>query len=330
MSCNHSTSLKKIGVYTSGGDSPGMNAAIRSVVRSALHFGIEVIGIKNGYNGMISNDFISLGLNDVSNIIQRAGTILRTGRSKSFLQFDVRANAASCIAKQGIDSLVCIGGDGSFTGAYQLSKEHNIPIVGIPGTIDNDLYGTDETIGFDTAVNTALEAIDRIRDTAASLDRLFIIEVMGHNSGHIALAVALSGGAEEVFIPETNIGINETILKIKKSTNRGKKSSILVTAEGKKPGRAYDLADILKRKEGWESRVCVLGHIQRGGAPTANDRILASKLGSYAIDCLRSGQTNAMVGVQNGQLVCHPLSEVLSKTKQIDKSVLDLIHRLSN
>jgi 6-phosphofructokinase 1 len=314
--------LKKIGVYSSGGDAPGMNAAIRAVVRIGISQNLEVFGIYAGYNGMIDNKIQSLQLRDMANIIQRGGTVLKTGRSTEFMKPEGREKAAANLKAAGIDALVCVGGDGSFKGAHALWEEHQIPIVGVPGTIDNDIFGSDKTIGFDTAVNTALDAIDRIRDTAASHDRLFIVEVMGRNSGFIASHVGLAGGAEEIFTPEGNTTVDKAIDRIKDAIARGKTSSILITAEGQKPGRAYDLADAIRKKSGMDAKVCILGHQQRGGSPTAADRILASRMGAAAVDSLQKGFCDIMIGTEGERLVQVPLDLV---TKNEKKSQLDLI-----
>lgn len=314
--------MKKIGVYTSGGDAPGMNAAIRAVVRTAISQNVEVVGIISGYVGMIEGRFQKLSLRDMANIIQRGGTVLKTGRSAEFQKAEFRTKAAQNIKAEGIEGLVCIGGDGSFRGALALGNEHQIPVIGIPGTIDNDIFGSDNTIGFDTAVNTALDAIDRIRDTAASHDRLFIVEVMGRNSGFIASYVGLAGGAEEVFTPDGNTTVELAIERIKKSMAKGKNSSILITAEGQKPGRAYDLAEAIRKKTNLDAKVSILGHQQRGGSPTANDRILASRLGAYAVNALLKGQKGLMIGTQGLTLVEVPFKEATETHK---KSPLDLV-----
>ncbi len=322
-------SVKKIGVFTSGGDAPGMNAAIRAVVRTAITQGIEVMGIMQGYIGMIENKMMPLQMRDMANIIQRGGTILKTGRSPEFLKAEYRKKAADNLKANQIDGLVCIGGDGSFRGAQALFSEHQIPVVGIAGTIDNDVYGTDDTIGFDTAVNTALNAIDKIRDTADSHERIFIVEVMGRDSGYIASAVGVSGGAEEILTPENIIPVDKIVEKLKESRARGKTSSILITAEGQKPGRAYDLADSIRKKSGLDAKVCILGHQQRGGSPTANDRILASRLGHAAVLSLIAGKKNMMIGSFGGKLVEISLSDVTSKPKIADKSLIHLARALS-
>lgn len=323
------TEVKKIGVFTSGGDAPGMNAAIRAVVRAALTQNIKVDGIIGGYSGMLEENFTVLGLRSVANVIQRGGTILKTGRCMEFLKPEYRAKAVENLRKQGIDSLVCIGGDGSFTGALALWNEHQFPIIGVPGTIDNDIFGTDNTIGFDTAVNTGLQAIDRIRDTAASHDRLFIVEVMGRNSGFIACSVGLAGGAEEIFIPENPITVDKVVEKIKAAVAKGKKSSILVTAEGQKPGRAYDLAEQIRKKSGLEAKVCILGHQQRGGSPTAIDRILASRLGAAAVQLLLQGQCNLMVGADGERIVTTPFDQAINTEKHVNKDFTNLASLLS-
>lgn len=321
--------IKKIGVYTSGGDAPGMNPAIRAVVRSAVSKQVEVVGIYHGYVGMIENKMHALQMRDMANIIQRGGTILKTGRSAEFLKPEFRAKAAQNLRDQGIDGLICIGGDGSFRGAQALYNEHKIPVVGIAGTIDNDVYGTDDTIGFDTAVNTALQAIDKIRDTADSHDRIFIVEVMGRNSGHIASHVGLAGGAEEILTPDNLIPVDKIVENLKNSRARGKTSSILITAEGQKPGRAYDLADAIRKKSGFDAKVCILGHQQRGGSPTAHDRVLASRLASAAVEALLAGKTNSMIGIQANNLVEISLDLVTTKEKIGDKTLINLARVLS-
>jgi 6-phosphofructokinase 1 len=321
--------IKRIGVLTSGGDAPGMNAAIRAVTRTAISHNLEVYGIRMGYYGVLNSDWSLLDKRSVANIIQRGGTVLKTGRCLEFMQADQRKHGAENLKKQGIEALVCIGGDGTFRGAHALSTEHNIPVIGVPGTIDNDIFGTDRTIGFDTAVNTALDAIDRIRDTAASHNRLFIVEVMGRDSGFIALEVGLAGGAEFIFIPENPTTVDQAVDQIKTSIQSGKTSSIIITAEGQKPGRAYDLAESIRKKAGFEAKVCVLGHIQRGGVPTAMDRNLASRLGSEAVEALLQGHHGKMVGVQNGKVVLVPFDVVVNNKKLAPKELLPLVKILS-
>jgi 6-phosphofructokinase 1 len=319
----------KIGILTSGGDSPGMNAAIRAVVRTALSSGMECVGIYHGYQGLISQDVCTLEAGSVANILQRGGTFLKTGRCQEMFQPDGRKKAALGFKDLRLDALVTIGGDGTFRGALALGQEFSIPCVGVPGTIDNDIFGTDLTIGFDTAVNTALDAIDRIRDTAASHDRLFIVEVMGRESGFIAIEVGLAGGAEAVFIPEGYTSIDDTLKHIQRGIARGKMSSILITAEGQNPGRAYDLADQIRRKSQFEAKVCILGHVQRGGSPTARDRILASRMGAAAVECLKAQQFGVMVGIQGQNLVTVPLSEPAVKKKTVPQELMNLAQVLS-
>ena len=325
-----SSRLQTVGVFTSGGDAPGMNAAIRASVRIALHHGLEVKGAIGGYSGLVTGEFVSLSQSSMGNIIQRGGTILKTGRCPEFHGAEARAKAVANARAAGIDAFVCIGGDGSFAGAHILWKEHRFPIIGVPATIDNDIYGTDLTIGFDTAVNVALDAIDRIRDTAASHDRLFIVEVMGRDSGFIAVDVGMAGGAEEIFYPENPVTVDKAIDHIRRGMARGKKSSILVAAEGRKPGRAYDLAEAIRKKSGFDAKVCVLGHIQRGGAPSASDRILASRLGAGAINLLRAGHCDEMIGLRGQELAVVPLGEALGKKKQVPADLVQLAQVLSS
>lgn len=322
-------SIKKIGVYTSGGDAPGMNPAIRGVVRTALSKNIEVTGILHGYVGMIENKMMPLQMRDMANIIQRGGTILKTGRSNEFMKPEYRTIAANNLKAQNIDGLICIGGDGSFRGAQALWAEHKIPVVGIAGTIDNDVYGTDDTIGFDTAVNTALQAIDKIRDTADSHDRIFIVEVMGRDSGWIASQVGLAGGAEEILTSDNIVSVDKIVENLKNSRARGKTSSIIITAEGQKPGRAYDLSEAIRKKSGLDAKVCILGHQQRGGSPTAHDRVLASRLANAAVESLLAGRNNVMIGVQADKLVELSLEVVTTKEKPGDKSLINLARVLS-
>ncbi len=316
--------MKRIGVMTSGGDAPGMNAALRAVVRWAAANDVEVVGIRRGYAGMIEGEFVPLAPRDVANIIQRGGTILRTARSKAFMEPEGRAEAARRLAEAGIEGLVAIGGDGTFRGAIKLTQEHRVPVVGVPGTIDNDLYGTDFTIGFDTAVNTALDAIDRIRDTAASHERVFFIEVMGRHAGFIALDVGLAGGAEVIALPEIPTGPEEIAEQIRVSEEKGKHSSIIVVAEGAYPGGADTLMKAAQRIHPFEGRVTVLGHIQRGGSPTARDRVLASRLGAAAAETLVSGSSGVMLGEVEGEIALTPLAEAVERRKPIDRSVYDL------
>ena len=324
-----SQNMKRIGVFTSGGDAPGMNAAIRATVRSAIHYNLEVTGIYQGYQGMLDNQFKALDLGSMANVIQRGGTILKSGRCKDFHKPEARALAAKNLKAAGIQALVCIGGDGSFRGAKALWEEHKIPTIGVPGTIDNDVNGSDYTIGFDTAVNTALEAIDKIRDTAASHDRLFIVEVMGRNTGHIALEVGLAGGAEDVFFPEHPFDLDRVVRKIQKGIDRGKKSSILITAEGNEPGCAYEIAQKLKEEAGFSAKVCILGHIQRGGSPTAIDRVVASQLASLAVEKLREGHCNAMIAMQSNTYQTVSFNQAVLKKPFQGEGLLDLVSVLS-
>lgn len=325
----HNLALKKIAVFTSGGDAPGMNAAVRAVVRLGRQRGLEVIAVIGGYNGMLQNQFQPLQMRDVANIIQRGGTVIKTGRSLEFLKAEYRQKAFNNLKAAGIDGAVCIGGDGSFRGAHLMWQEFQFPVVGVPGTIDNDIFGTDRTIGFDTAVNTALSAIDKIRDTADSHDRVFIVEVMGRNSGAIASFVGLAGGAEEIFTPDGNTTVDKAVDRIKESIKRGKKSSIVVTVEGQKPGRAYDLAEAIRKKSGLEPKVCVLGHQQRGGSPTANDRILASRMGANAVDALLRGVCDIMIGIEGHQLVHVPLEVATKNEKRHPLDYVNLANLLS-
>ncbi len=321
--------IKRIGVFTSGGDAPGMNACIRAVVRTALYHGVEVYGIMRGYDGMIEGEFIPMDRRSVSNIIQTGGTILKTSRSKEFYQESGRKKAIQNLQQAGIEGLVAIGGDGTFRGAHQLYLESGIPIIGVPATIDNDLYGTDYTIGFDTAVNTALDAIDRIRDTAIAHGRIFWVEVMGRLAGFIAINVGVAGGAEAILIPEVNTDLEKLSSQLLHWYNMGKTSCIMVVAEGDMAGGAFQLAQIIGDKTGLESRVTVLGHIQRGGKPTAKDRVLASKLGAAAVEALLAGETDKMVGEVNGQIVLTPFEESYSRRKPIDTTLLALAEILA-
>jgi 6-phosphofructokinase 1 len=320
--------LKSIAVLTSGGDAPGMNAAVRAVVRYAIANGTAVHGIKKGYSGLLEGEIEPMQLSSVANIIQRGGTILKTDRCPAFLKRSVRLEAANILVRNGIEGLVVIGGDGSFTGASLLEKETGFKTIGVPGTIDNDIAGTDDTIGFDTAVNTAVEAIDRIRDTASSHGRLFLVEVMGRNSGFIALSTGIGGGAETVVVPEAKLTPSKVEATIRRGLARGKTSSIIVVAEGPKPGLATRIATGLARA-GFDPKVCTLGHIQRGGAPTAHDRMLGSALGAYATACLISGKSGGMVGLQENEVTYVPYREVIGKKKPLPKIVMSLAEILA-
>lgn len=301
-----------------------MNAAIRAVVRTAIHDGIRVSGIYRGYQGLLDDDIVELGARSVANIIQRGGTILRTARCEEFYQPSGRTKAAEVLTRRGIDSLVVIGGDGSFRGALALEKEHGVRVIGIPGTIDNDIYGTDVSIGFNTAINIALEAVDRLRDTAASHDRLFLVEVMGRHAGHIALAVGVAGGAEAILIPEEPVPADEVADLIAAAEERGKTSSIIVVAEGAYEGGAMALQRAVKERSGYEVRTVILGHTQRGGTPSTRDRTLASRLGFHAVRALSAGQAGVMVGTDRKHIVYMPLRDVLDHKKDIDRELLQI------
>lgn len=316
--------VKRIAVFTSGGDAPGMNACIRAVVRAGVHYNLETFGIMRGYEGMIEDDIQPLHPESVSNIIQFGGTMLKSARSLDFTTVAGRARAAANLKNRGIDGLVCIGGNGTYTGAMYFEREHGIPSIGCPGTIDNDLYGTDTTIGFDTAVNTALDAIDKVRDTADAHNRVFFIEVMGRHSGHIAMSAGLAGGAEAIFIPERS---DEAAVFFERygSKTRKKAFSIFIVAEGDEEGNAYALAEKFKKQyPDADARVTVLGHIQRGGMPTANDRILASRLGAHAVKALVEGKRNMAVGIVKNQVVFTPFEEAINRKKDINESLWEL------
>lgn len=319
---------KSIAVLTSGGDAPGMNAAIRAVVRYALAHGCSVHGIIKGYSGLLEGEIHLLNASSVANIIQRGGTILKTDRCEAFYKKSVRREAANILRRKEIDGLVVIGGDGSFTGAHLMEKETGFPTIGVPGTIDNDIEGTEDTIGFDTAVNTAIDAIDRIRDTASSHDRIFLVEVMGRSSGFIGLEVAIGGGAETVILPEKKETIQSVVKTIERGIKRGKTSSIIVVSEGNKPGLSSRLAkDLLSR--GYNPKVCILGHTQRGGSPTAHDRLLASALGATAVGYLLQGKSNAMVGVRANEVVLVPFKKVIGQHKDVSRDLIGLAQVLS-
>lgn len=317
--------VKTIAVLTSGGDSPGMNAAVRAVVRTAWAYDVKVFGVYHGYQGLIEGEFEEMETHSVSNIIQRGGTILKSARSSDFRTEEGRAKAAENIKKYGVDALVCIGGDGTFTGANIFSKEHGVSVVGIPATIDNDIIGTDETIGYDTALNTALEAIDKIRDTADAHERMFLVEVMGRDTGFIALETAISCGAELALLPEELTDIKEVKKQLNNMLKEQQRSSLVVVAEGDETGGALKLAENIKDDfKQYDMKVCILGHIQRGGAPTAHDRVLASRLGASAVKVLLEGHTEIMVGIVNNALKITPLRVAVSKKKEIDYALLEL------
>lgn len=323
--------IKNIGVLTSGGDAPGMNAAIRAVVRAAIYYNLEVTGILRGYEGLINGDFIEMDRKSVANIIQRGGTILKTARSDAFRTKEGREQAYEQLKKKNIDALVVIGGDGTFTGANIFSTEHNFPIIGLPGTIDNDLEGTDFTIGYDTAINTVINAVDKIRDTAESHDRLFIVEVMGRDSGLIALRSGIGVGAEAIMIPEANMGVDGLVTRLE-SGRKDKASKIIIVAEGDEIGGAFNVGEVLKKKfPAYDIRVSVLGHIQRGGKPSCMDRVLASRLGVAAVEGLLNGQSGEMVGLKNKEIIFTPFEHAIKHidAKEISAAWLKLVEILS-
>ena len=319
-----STEIKKIGVFTSGGDSPGMNAAIRSVVRTCAYMKIECVGIYRGYEGMIEGDFKPMDARSVNNIINKGGTILKSARSLEFRTPEGRAKAYENLKKESIDAFVVIGGDGSFTGAMIFNQEYNFPVIGIPGTIDNDIYGTTYTVGFDTALNTVVEVIDKIRDTASSHNRLFFVEVMGRDVGHIALNSGVGAGAEEILIPEENLGLDRLLESLKRSKQSGKSSSIVVVAEGDKTGKnVFELKEYVEEHIPiYDVRVSVLGHMQRGGSPSCFDRVLASRMGVKAVEALLEGKTSLMVGIQDNKLTLTPLIKAIKGHTKIDKELI--------
>ena len=319
-----SSSIKKIGVLTSGGDSPGMNAAIRSVVRTCAFHNIQCIGIYRGYQGMIEGDFKPLDARSVNYIINKGGTFLKSARSNKFRTKAGRKSAYNHLIKEGIQALVLIGGDGTFTGGMIFNKEFNFPVIGIPGTIDNDILGTNFTLGYDTALNTAVEAIDKIRDTASSHKRLFFVEVMGRDVGHIALNAGVGSGAEEILVPEENLGLDRLLESLRKSKKSGKSSSIVVVAEGDKTGKnVFELRDYVEDNlQGYDVRVSVLGHIQRGGAPSCFDRVLASRMGVKAVESLMEGENNVMVGTINNKIKLCPIEKAVKGHSKIDAELL--------
>ncbi len=323
--------VTKIGVLTSGGDSPGMNAAIRAVVRTGIYYGLEVFGIMRGYSGMVDNDIIPMNSRSVANIIQRGGTILKTSRCKEFFEPEGRAKAYQNLVKYGIDGLVIIGGDGSFKGAQKFSNEYDIPCIGLPGTIDKDIAGSDVTIGFDTAVNTAVEAIDKIRDTMDAHDRLFIVEVMGRDAGYIALHSGIATGAENILIPETKTDIEDLINSLTEKEKRKKLVNLIVVAEGDGFGGGEELAKIIKQRiPQADTRLCILGHIQRGGSPTCEDRLIASHMGYYAVESLMVGRNNVMVGVINNKIHYTPLDKAVKQKQTIGQEWMKIVKILAS
>jgi 6-phosphofructokinase 1 len=323
--------VSKIGVLTSGGDSPGMNAAIRAVVRTGLYHGLEVFGIMRGYQGLIDNDIIKMESKSVANIIQRGGTILKTARCKDFFTYEGRKKGYDNLKAHNIDGLVVIGGDGSFRGAVQFSKEFDIPCIGIAGTIDKDILGTDFTIGFDTAVNTAVEAIDKVRDTMDAHDRIFIIEVMGRDAGYIALHSGIATGAENILIPERKTDINDIVKSLQEKERRKKLVNLIVVAEGDDFGGAEEVHKILKGKlPNAEIRVCILGHIQRGGAPSCLDRLIASRMGFHSVECLIEGRHNVFVGIMNNKMHYVPLANAVKSKGKISDEWLRIVKILAS
>lgn len=319
-----------VGILTSGGDAPGMNAAIRAVTRAAIYGGLRVKGIYRGYRGLITGEIVEFKTQNVSNIIQAGGTILKTARCKEFTTPEGRQQAYDMMKKEGIDALVVIGGDGSLTGARVFATEFNIPIVGLPGTIDNDLYGTDRTIGYDTALNTIMECVDKIRDTATSHERLFFIEVMGRDAGFLALNGAIASGAEAAIIPEISTEVDQLSELISQGFRKSKNSSIVLVAESPVTGGAMGMAERVKNEyPQYDVRVSILGHLQRGGSPTAADRILASRMGAAAIDALLEDQRNVMIGIRNDEIVYVPFSKAIKNDKPINRELLTTLRTLS-
>ncbi|MDF0717439.1 6-phosphofructokinase [Muricauda sp. 334s03] len=316
--------IKKIGVFTSGGDSPGMNAAIRSVVRTCAYLNIECVGIYRGYQGMMEGDFKTLDARSVNNIINKGGTILKSARCDEFRTKEGRQKAYDQLTKEGIQAFVVIGGNGSFTGALLFTEEFDFPVIGIPGTIDNDILGSSFTIGFDTAINTVVDAIDKIRDTASSHNRLFFVEVMGRDVGHIALNAGVGAGAEEILIPEQNLGLERLLDSLKRSKASGKSSSIVIVAEGDKIGKnVFELKEYVEEHLPiYDVRVSVLGHMQRGGNPTCFDRVLASRMGVKAVESILEGKSNQMVGIRDTKLVLTPLAEAIKAHTEIDEELI--------
>ncbi|MDT7830173.1 6-phosphofructokinase [Pricia sp. S334] len=316
--------IKKIGVLTSGGDSPGMNAAIRAVVRTCAYMKVDCVGIYRGYQGMMEGDFKPMDARSVNNIINKGGTILKSARCTEFRTVEGRKKAYEQLRAEGIDAFVVIGGDGSFNGALKFNEEFHFPIIGIPGTIDNDIFGTSNTLGFDTATNTVVDVIDKIRDTASSHNRLFFVEVMGRDVGHIALNAGVGAGAEEILIPEENRGLERLLESLKRSKKSGKSSSIVVVAEGDKIGKSvFELKEYVEEHLPiYDVRVSVLGHMQRGGAPSCYDRVLASRMGVKAVESILDGQTNFMVGIQNNQIILTPISKAIKGHTKIDKELI--------
>ncbi|MGM9790137.1 MAG: 6-phosphofructokinase [Candidatus Cryptobacteroides sp.] len=322
--------IKTVGILTSGGDAPGMNACIRSITRTAIFNGMKVMGIYRGYEGLINGEIKEFTSESVSNTIQRGGTILKTARSMEFMTPEGMQKAYDNLVKFGIDALIVIGGNGSLTGAQNLAREYDYPVIGLPGTIDNDLYGTDSTIGYDTALNTIVDCVDKIRDTATSHDRIFFVEVMGRDAGFLAQNSAIAAGAEAAIIPEDQTDVDQLEQFISRGFRKSKNSSIVIVSESKKDGGAMYYADrVRKEYPQYDVRVTILGHLQRGGTPTACDRILASRLGHASIEALKEGQRNVMVGIHNDQIVYVPIDRAIKKDKPIDKELIDVLGVLS-
>jgi 6-phosphofructokinase 1 len=316
--------IKKIAVMTSGGDAPGMNAAIRAVVRTCAYYSLGCVGIYRGYEGLIEDDLIDLNARSVNNIINKGGTILKSARSTEFRTKEGRQKAYQNLLERDIEALVVIGGDGSFTGAVIFNEEFNFPVIGIPGTIDNDIFGTSHTLGYDTALNTAVDAIDKIRDTASSHNRLFFVEVMGRDAGFIALNAGVGAGAEEILIPEEDLGLDRMLESLEKSRRAGKSSSIVVVAEGDKSGKnVYELAQYVEENlPEYDVRVSILGHMQRGGSPSCFDRVLASRLGVKAVELLLDGKTNLMVGLKDNEVIATSIAEAIKGGHSINQELL--------
>ncbi len=322
--------IKCIGILTSGGDAPGMNAAIRAITRAAIYNNLKVKAIYRGYRGLITGEIAEFRTENVSNIIQRGGTILKTARCKEFTTPEGRAIAYENMKKEGIDALVVIGGDGSLTGARIFAQEYDVPCIGLPGTIDNDLFGTDTTIGYDTALNTILECIDKIRDTATSHERLFFVEVMGRDAGFLALNGAIASGSEAAIIPEFNTEVDQLEDLIKNGFRKSKNSSIVLVAESPATGGALHLAERMKKEyPEYDVRVSILGHLQRGGSPTAHDRIIASRMGAASIDALMEGQRNVMIGIEHDEIVYVPFTKAIKNDKPIKKELVNVLRELS-
>lgn len=322
--------IKRIAVFTSGGDAPGMNAAVRAVVRTAEYHDLHIYGIQEGYNGMINGKINRLAKSDVANILQKGGTVLRTARSKEFLTKEGRKAAFETLQAYDIDALVAIGGNGTYAGAKILNEEYGIPIVGLPGTIDNDIYGTDFSIGFDTAINTAVEAVDRIRDTADSHNRLFFIEVMGRHSGYIALYTGIGSGASTIFLPETDTSVEDLANMLKQNARRQKLFNLVIVAEGNKNGGAMEIAEKIKPMlPDFDTKVTIIGHLQRGGSPSCMDRVLASRLGHSAVEALLQGKTNLALGLSNNSISFTTFDDAINKTKELYKPLVNMAEILA-